>query len=1325
MTANNKILVVDDDPDALSATVRLLKAAGYEVFEATTGQACIAAAQANQPDLVLLDLLLPDINGLEVCAQIKAMPSLAHLFVVLISASQTSSDQQSLGLESGADGYIARPISNRELLARVQALLRIKRAEEALQASEERYRSLVEESPAAIGIYQAGKLVFINSTGVRQFGARTKGDLLGRKAEDLIHPEDQPAALDRIQRRLAGEAGFYPAEVRFLRLDGTAIPVEVTASPITFGGAPAVQFIARDITERKRSEEALRLTRFSMDHASDALFWMTADARVVDVNEAACRSLGYTREELLQLSVPDLDPHYNSEQWSQHFAELRQHGSLKFESEHRTKDGRLISVEITANHVQFGAEERNCSFVRDITGRKRLEEAAKQEQALNRTLVESIPGTFYMIDVNGRYARWNAYQREVIVGKPDSQVAATHALDTIHPDDRQLVSAKIASVLSNGTDETIEARVLLRGGPAFQWMLMTGRQILIQGQPFLIGIGIEITERRRAEAAVRESEARLNEAQSMAHLGSWECDPLTNQLLWSDETYRIFEIPKEGAFASFEAFLEVIHPEDRDAVQAAYAQSLETGKPYETTHRLRLPDGRIKFVLEKCETHYRPDGQAFRSVGIVQDITERKQAEAYRETGREILQILNQPGDLAASIQRVLAALKARTGFDAVGIRLQDGEDFPYFAQEGFPKDFLLAENTLAERGADGGMCRDKEGKVGLECTCGLVISGHTDPANPLFTKGGSAWTNDSFPLLGLPSPQDPRPHPRNRCLHHGYASVALVPIRCQDKIVGLIQLNDRRKGCFSLLAVELLEGIATNLGAALMRKQAEAAVRETNALVSLFIKQSPIFAYVKEVTATESRVLLASQNFHELIGSSATDIVGKSMADLFPAGLARKITEDDRAVIAKGEVLKVDEDLNGRHYSSIKFPILLGGKTLLGGYTIDLTDRKKLEAQLLQSQKQEAIGQLAGGVAHDFNNILAAMMMNISCLEQNPKLDPEIQESLKELLAAAERAASLTRQLLMFSRKSVLDIKVLDLNEVVASLLKMLGRLIGEHIHLQYSSAGELPLVEADRGMMEQVLMNLAVNARDAMPGGGRLAISLAVVPVGAERIKGTVEVRPGTFVCLSVQDTGCGMSQSTLNQIFDPFFTTKDVGQGTGLGLATVSGIAALHKGWVEVESEVGQGTTFRVFLPPTRQRLPEPVQAAKRAVARGRETILLVEDDDAVRRMALRCLTGLGYQVWEAANGRAALKLWQEHQGQIDLLFSDMVMPEGLTGLDLAGKLKADKPDLKVIVSSGYNEDMSGQKTAELKGILYLQKPYKIGLLSKKVRECLDGP
>jgi PAS domain S-box-containing protein len=388
-----------------------------------------------------------------------------------------------------------------------------------------------------------------------------------------------------------------------------------------------------------------------------------------------------------------------------------------------------------------------------------------------------------------------------------------------------------------------------------------------------------------------------------------------------------------------------------------------------------------------------------------------------------------------------------------------------------------------------------------------------------------------------------------------------------------------------------------------------------------------------------------------------------------------------------------------------------------------DITDRKALEEQFRQAQKLEGIGQLAGGVAHDFNNILAVMMIRLGFLQKNKSLDQESLETVLDLMMDAKRSASMTKQLLLFSRRSVMEVEVLDLNELVSNLLKMVRRLIGEHVTVRFDPCQNLPSLEADTVMLEQVLMNLSLNARDAMPNGGSLTISIEPVQIDENRVEDNMKMRHGQFVCLSVADTGCGMDEGTLKHIFEPFFTTKEVGKGTGLGLATVHGIVAQHKGWVEVESELGKGTTFKVFLPATMQGRAEPTQTEKIAVIRGHETILLVEDETILRQLVAKGLRLQGYHVLEADNGQAAMKLWQEHSQQIDLLFSDMRMPNGMSGLDLAEKLRADKPNLKVIISSGYIVETAGHGKPTAGGIVYFHKPYEFEVLSKIVRDCLD--
>ncbi len=304
------------------------------------------------------------------------------------------------------------------------------------------------------------------------------------------------------------------------------------------------------------------------------------------------------------------------------------------------------------------------------------------------------------------------------------------------------------------------------------------------------------------------------------------------------------------------------------------------------------------------------------------------------------------------------------------------------------------------------------------------------------------------------------------------------------------------------------------------------------------------------------------------------------------------------------------------------------------------------------------------------------------------------------------------------------MDVKPLDLNELTTNLLKMLGRLLGEHIKIQLELCRDLPAIEADSGMIEQVIMNLTVNARDALPKGGKMTIKTEVQHLDPARTRGGINLKEGLFVCLSVTDNGCGMDDATLKRIFEPFFTTKEPGKGTGLGLATVYGIVSQHKGWVDVESTPAFGTTFNVYLPAaphTRALVPATDRSN---TVRGHETILLVEDDPSLRRVTAQSLRQLGYRLLEAANGHHGLTLWQEHAGMIDLLFTDMVMPEGMTGADLAEKLRENRSTLKVIIASGYSTEIFSDNKARIQGVTYLQKPYQLQNLSKTIRDCLDG-
>lgn len=390
-----------------------------------------------------------------------------------------------------------------------------------------------------------------------------------------------------------------------------------------------------------------------------------------------------------------------------------------------------------------------------------------------------------------------------------------------------------------------------------------------------------------------------------------------------------------------------------------------------------------------------------------------------------------------------------------------------------------------------------------------------------------------------------------------------------------------------------------------------------------------------------------------------------------------------------------------------------------------DNTERLSLEAQLRQAQKMEGFGQMAAGVAHDFNNILTVIQGHAARLRNVEGIPPRIGESVEHVSVAADRAANLTRQLLTFCRKQAILRTVFDLNSTVTHVGEMLERILGEDIALDLNLGTGLPLIHADSGMIEQIIVNLACNSRDAMPKGGSLLIATSAVEFTPAQLLQQPKAKIGRHICLTVTDTGSGMSSETLRRIFEPFFTTKDVGKGTGLGLATVYGIVDQHQGWLEVTSKLGEGTTFKIYLPATNKACTQPAQqTVQTGVQRGSETILLVEDEEELRELARLVLEDHGYTVLQAGSGVQALKVWEQHKDKTDMLLTDMVMPEGMTGRDLAERIQAERPTIKVLYSSGYSPDVVGGTFKLPENARFLAKPYRPPALAQAVRECLDA-
>ncbi|MEI6045102.1 MAG: PAS domain S-box protein [Chloroflexota bacterium] len=491
-------------------------------------------------------------------------------------------------------------------------------------------------------------------------------------------------------------------------------------------------------------------------------------------------------------------------------------------------------------------------------------------------------------------------------------------------------------------------------------------------------------------------------------------------------------------------------------------------------------------------------------------------------------------------------------------------------------------------------------------------------------------------------------------------------------------------------------------------RKQAEEAIKKLAAFPRF--NPNPVLELERDGTLT----------FYNAAALQVAHALGKQQpAAILPPEVTHLIEE----CLSTGDSrLGLEITIGNRTLSWSFFPIM--SSQVVHAYAFDITERLNLEAQFRQSQKMESVGQLAGGVAHDFNNILTTIQGYTDLILLSDNLDTELVEQLTQISVAAERAANLTHQLLAFSRRQVMQPKQLDLNEVISNVTKMLRRILGENITLQFNYQPSLPRVRADEGMVGQIIMNLAVNARDAMARGGQLVISTSLMEIEDNYIQSHLEALPGQYICLSVSDTGCGMDTETQLRIFEPFFTTKEVGKGTGLGLSTVYGIVKQHQGWVEVNSQVDVGSTFKVFLPSYTK--PSSVQAreSNRAeVIGGNETILVVEDESSVRALVRNILQRYGYRVLEAASGREALLAWEIHKNQIDLLLTDLVMPGDVGGLDLVEQLHQQQPDLKVIYTSGYSAEIVGEKIAFYEGLNLLSKPYTPTMLAQAVRACLD--
>ncbi len=1095
---------------------------------------------------------------------------------------------------------------------------------------------------------------------------------------------------------------------------------------------------------------------------------------------------------------------------------------------------------------------------------------------------------------------------------------------------------------------------------------------------------------RRLDLLAHENKAaaeRYRVLISASNTGAWEYNDQTAHLWASPEYFAMLGRDPAGfQVGSNEpnieaAWLDLMHPDDRENALTAFTRYLKNPEAmYEQRFRMRHADGHWVWVLSRGRMLRDADGRPTPFiVGTHIDITETQRSKLFREMGVQTLQILNEPDDLQLLLERLAGMFKAHTEFDAVGIRLQAGNQFPYVAQEGFSCEYMDPENDLLVRDESGPITMGSDGRPTLRCACGMVLSGEIDSRKPCFTRAGSCWTNDAARIFPV-AEKGPGSAP---CLRDGFASIALVPIPIQGRVVGLLQFNDRRKDQFSPEIIDILEDIATHVGEAILRKRAEQDYRtlfhemlEGFAVHEIlcdkqgrpvdyrFLAVNPAFenmtglkseqiagrtvrevlpetepewieifgrvaltgepAFFQQYSATlgkhfevtafrpgprqfacifsditdrkraeeelrESRrqyaALLAnlpgmayrcandrswtmdfvSEGCRELTGYAPEDLVGNRMmsfsdlvvphhrehlweqwqqqlrdhrkfedeyqittrsgeikwvweqgegiydeagnvlalegfiADITERKLANLererlmaaieqsgdtilITDDGGAIVyvnpafeqvtgySREEALSQNPRIlqSGRHdhdFYRRMWQTLSAGRMWQGQienrrkdgslYTElasispvrdaagriahfvavkrditrqlqDQEDKENLQAQLLQAQKMESIGRLAGGIAHDFNNMLQAILGYAEMgLEQVPP-DQPLHGDLLEIQKAARRSAALTRQLQAFARKQTANPRILDLNAAVEGLTGMLRPLMGEGIDLVWSPDPDLGRIRVDPGHLDQLLTNLCINARDAITAPGRIVVETRNLDVEHPIRNLHGDIPPGTYVQLSVEDNGCGMTPDVLEHMFEPFFTTKNVGKGTGLGLATAYGLIQQNRGIPRVLSRPGQGTTFQVFFPRMAGDTPSPIPEEENPAAlealRGSETVLIVEDEDALLQTARRMLESLGYTVRAFTSPNEALRMAEKEPDRFDLLLTDVIMP-GMNGPELVQRILTWRPGLVYLFMSGYTANLIAEHGVKETSANFIHKPFSRIQLAGMVRKALD--
>lgn len=1007
--------------------------------------------------------------------------------------------------------------------------------------------------------------------------------------------------------------------------------------------------------------------------------------KFTDVSKGALQNLGYNQKEIRQLSAYDIKPDYSFDSFKEVIKPVveKKIDILVFETVHQRKNGSTYPVEV---HLQLMDEDDNPSqfmaIILDISERKKSELTLKENESHFRTLLESTAAIPWELDLSTWLFTYVGPQIELVSGyKPEEWYVENFWKDHLHPLDKESSILFCGEATARKEDHEFEYRFIKKDGSTI-WIRDAVQVIVEDDEPVVLrGFMFDVTKQKKEQENQKKAERRLAEAQNIAHVGSWDLDLITNELQWSEETFRIFEVNPILVKPSYEGFVNIIHPDDRDRVNHAYLNSLETKLPYNIEHRLLMSDGRIKFVNEQCDTEYDDDGKAIRSYGTVQDITDRKRTD---EAIRTIASTVSTASD-DDFYERLVTSMAEMFQADYAFIGLLD-------------KDDPMQVNTYVVYA---------HGKIASNISYSLSGT----PCMNVVGKEACAYPEHVQQLF-----------PDDKLLTDmGVDSYIGLPLYAVDGVaIGIVVVMDSKPMKNTSQMEEVLKIFAARTEAELEKKK----TNETIQQLSLAVEQSPNIIII---TNAKGKIEYVNPAFVETTGYSLDEVLNKNPSIIksgeMPESFYNTLWRTIQAGNTWSGVFHNKRSNGDLYWDEAKISPIKnrhGEITHFLGVQADITDKKQIEQQLRRSQKMDALGKLTGGIAHDYNNMLNVILGYTELLEMvlNDASDEKAIGFLKEIQHATDRGASLTKKLLAFSRQESAEPESVNINKLLLDAQNMLEKTLTARINLEYQLNDSIWPIYLDKGDLEDAILNMCINAMHAMPEGGDLTITTFNCLLLDDEAM-VINLPSGEYVQLSISDSGCGINEDVLNQIFDPFFTTKGE-LGTGLGLTQVYGFIKRAKGAITIDSSLNQGTYILIYFPRYSSDV-EAINVISDEVAeyRGTENILVVDDEVAICELSKKLLSSKGYNVLVANSGEAALKILESND--IDLMVSDVIMPN-MDGYKLAAKVREKYPQVKIQLVSGFDDDRKRTKEDEVLYNHLLHKPYTSSGLFEAVRKCL---